>query len=57
MAWIRIRSLIRMAQKFLLGSGLGTWKIQSWILIWNKSFRIHITEKKNLNNYFLREQK
>ena len=33
-----------MDPELLPGSGSGTWKIQSWIRIWNKSFRIHNTD-------------
>ena len=40
--WIRIR----MDLELWPGSGSRTWKIQSWIRIRNKSFRIHITELK-----------
>ena len=43
MAWIRIR----MDPELLLGSGFGTRKIQSWIRIRNKSFRIHNTAGKD----------
>ena len=39
MGWIRIR----MDSKLLPGSGSGTRKIQSWIRILNKSFRIRKT--------------
>ena len=40
MGWIRIR----MDPELLPGSGSGTRKIQSWIQIRNKSFRIHNTD-------------
>ena len=40
--WIRIR----MDPELLPGSRSGTRKIQSWIRIWNKSFRIHNIDKK-----------
>ena len=42
MGWIRIR----MDPEILPGSGSGTWKIQSWIRIWNNQFRIHNTALK-----------
>ena len=41
MGWIRIR----MDPELLPGSGSGTRKIQSWIWIRNKSFRIHNNNK------------
>ena len=41
--WIRIQT--RMDPELVPGSGSGTRKIQSWIRIRNKSFRIHNTEK------------
>ena len=41
MGWIRTR----MDQELLPGAGSGTLKIQSWIRIWNKSFRIRNTVK------------
>ena len=41
MGWIRMC----MDPELLPGSRSGsrTWKVQSWIWIWNKSFRIHKT--------------
>ena len=42
MGWIQIR----LDQELLPGSGSGTWKIQNWIRIRNKSFRIWNTDFK-----------